>query len=176
MKYIIHFLYVPLFVYVFFTLSEITQLTTFNHQLLMENQTKILDIYVNVVRIDLEQQRRQSKIDVIPSLQTKLQDPIRREKQSGILTVNIDGVIQNVSLGIESLLSLDEDELVGVSMSTLMSENLWEKHKEYLKKYALDPKLSSPMEHQAKISSVDCMLQVTFLPTQKMYVINIKEI
>ena len=142
--------------------SKISQ----NSNLIVENQKIISCIRISVDSIDKEQIRRTRIVAYIPTLREEI-NPNHVDSLSGILKTDSNGVIQEVSVGIEKITGKDEDELIGVSIETLMSEKSWLKHQ-----------TSSPLclSRDIILFNKNLRVGVNYIPTEDFFIVNMKEI
>tara|TARA_R110000824_G_scaffold103417_3_gene245675 strand:- start:5754 stop:6236 length:483 start_codon:yes stop_codon:yes gene_type:complete len=91
----------------------------------------------------------------------------------GIIKIDSKGIIQEVSDGIECLTEKGSNELVGVSISTLMSKGDWEEHKRILSK-TVQEGVSSHLITLSEKRKVD--VEVNYCPTENVFIINMREI
>jgi PAS domain S-box-containing protein len=91
----------------------------------------------------------------------------------GIIKTDSRGIIQEVSYGIERLTEKGSDELVGVSISTLMSKRDWEEHKVVLSK-TVEKGVCSHLISFLPERKID--VEVNYCPTENIFIINMREI
>ena len=91
----------------------------------------------------------------------------------GIIKTDSKGIIQEVSDGIECLTEKGAEELVGVSISTLMSKGDWEEHKLVLSK-TIEKGVCSHLISFSPECKLD--VEVNYCPTENIFIINMREI
>lgn len=102
--------------------------------------------------------------------------PQRLEPISGIIRTDIKGIIEDISPGIEDLTDRDEDELVGSSVSVLMSCENWAKHEKFIEEIVENQTDGILMRREIQLSHRLVKVEVNFIPTEKIFIINMKEI
>ena len=133
-----------------------------NTNLIEENKNLIEEVSSSIFRIDREQQSRKKDVESIPILHLKMV-PKSVETISGIIKTDLNGVIKDVSSGIEILSKRDQDELVGTNISDLIKGCDLKEGAEDLKDVSID------------ISNKKCLLNRIFVKSEEVYIINIKE-
>lgn len=108
---------------------------------------------------------------IILPIENMVHEPI-----SGIIKTDLMGVIQDISPGIQNLTDKDEDELVGTSISSLMSKHQWSIHQDSIKRIIKNGTAGVVMEREVELSDKLVQVHVNYIPTKKIFIINMKEV
>lgn len=143
-----------------------------------ENRVLLQENFILTKAIQQEQQNRTENVYTVPYLKTKLEVASPNLK-AGILKVDIRGNIMEASPGMYSILSMDKDELddqalLGKSIAMLMSKESWARHQEILstKDFGEDVLMNRVVNLKDKRVKVSA----SYLKTEKVFIINMKEI
>jgi hypothetical protein len=140
-----------------------------NQLLLNENRADIKSINLTIDKIKVAQDKQSEDIVFLRATQTG------NDKHSGIINTDSQGKILAATSGVYAILEKD-DSLIGESISCLMTKSLWEIHQPILKSIAEDGKDSVMSKRVMKLNGKFVQINVYYLTTKQMFMINLKEV
>lgn len=139
------------------------------HKSLINGNNDLLQIVIE--KVDTIDKKIDIQTQELSCITTKRSEPI-----SGIIRTDVRGIIQDVSEGIEQLTNKDENELIGSSLSILIPPEEWNNHADHISKVAQKGKTGVLISQEIKMCSSLVEVQVSYIATEEIFIINMKEI
>lgn len=165
-------------VYTIAQFNEINSNISTNTVQIHENKVLLQENSILTNAIRQEQNRRTENVYTVPYLKTKLETSAPTVK-SGILKTDMAGNILEASPGIYSIVWLTpeqagEESMIGKSISVLMDDQTWARHQEILKDGNFGDDVL--MNRVVPIRGKKVQVSASYLKTEKVFIINMKEI
>jgi len=151
---------------------------TNNTVLIEKNSTNVTELYIKINDMLAYLKKQNFTIDqASPVKLASVKESVTWEdKIFGIMSVDRNGVIGSCTPGVSKIANIEEQDLVGTSISRFMDNEQWRVHRGYIEEFIKDNKSVLSMKREVFMFDKDVELSVHFIATEQIFIVHIKEL